>query len=87
MEAGGGLSLPSFQEPVDQLPNASMHFPPGVNSSTLFSSKLLPNLLDSVRRMANFRVSGGLRGHRSGISSITRSSGLGVITLCKGTLQ
>lgn len=71
------LSLPSFQEPIDQLPNVPMYFPPGVNSWTIFLSKLLPNLLGLVRRMANFRVSGGLRGHRSGISSITQALWLG----------
>lgn len=85
------LSLPSFQEPIDQLPNVPMYFPPGVNSWTIFLSKLLPNLLGLVRRMANFRVSGGLRGHWSGISSITQALWLGgggvVITLCKGTWQ
>lgn len=54
-----------------------MYFPPGVNSWTIFLSKLLPNLLGLVRRMANFRVSGGLRGHRSGISSITHALWLG----------
>lgn len=71
------LSLPSFQEPIDQLPNVPMYFPPGVNSWTIFLSKLLPNLLGLVRRMANFRVSSGLRGHRSGIFSITQALWLG----------